>query len=884
MKKDRTSTTILPGTRSITDFFKKPEPKPSLIDSPAATNPTLPGKTPKKAEPKPRSPSVFSASELPYSTSHSNLLTPRPENGVTDKHVTKPLTSKDEDMEIVEDVMQPKSSSTPVPSNFLNANKRFAVSEPTLSRSPKKVPRLASPEDENEDKIGFGDVPETLEDDEDDDMLENAAILLLSPSKKKAKEESYENIKTQDILEEENFPSPTSDINSSRRSSRSSRNPAPAYAFSLDPLDGSNAEKPAQLMRRLSRGSTISSKFTIANLLLEKKKKVKKGYDSQMLEELFNDLNVPHVLDHRDSDPSDPSAPPINLEEMSRLLPGEKSEQLKEILAEKDTNLRSFDFSFFSKWTGQLPQPKLNLTAHATTHDRFLQAIQTYSKTAAKRHFFLCNGWLIHRYKRGWNCPAEVFAWLFEIVGFDSDKEVVDAAVRTLECFFSDLTITGPSDTPNLLGSVVSVDELMRVLGGMGAPEEYLMPDQVLHEEEEETDGGRRQESGKIAQSPRAFPFWNLTSALRVFTLSVWSRPHIYDSTALRRAVVILLRCALDTRVNNIMGEIEQALKAVLWAFDKADWSGQVKRLAFDIVTAHPSPHHQSHMLAALSPICPRSCVLRRLVATECLIAPHSEGGGSWMDNIDVTGVIPITPLESVLLEAGPNSMFAFRRTKMDYYRLLAVVTILGYTLEDERALKAQGAVVRRIEKQLRIMHGKIGKSAFETFLLAFFDSDLVVIHHGHVKISQHRLADLRAAFLDRTMAKDVILRLQLRLYYMACHERVRTGGQKTLNFGAEKDDMHEDEQEDKEVMEERRKAEEGRRTMEKIIEENRGLAVTVEREKRDKMGGRVWRLEGGGKEEEEEGKEMEEDEKEERKEERKEEKKENGIETEDVV
>lgn len=35
-------------------------------------------------------------------------------------------------------------------------------------------------------------------------MLENAAILLLSPSKKKLKQESYENIETQeDILEEE---------------------------------------------------------------------------------------------------------------------------------------------------------------------------------------------------------------------------------------------------------------------------------------------------------------------------------------------------------------------------------------------------------------------------------------------------------------------------------------------------------------------------------------------------------------------------------------------------------------------------------------------------------------------------------------------------------
>lgn len=65
-------------------------------------------------------------------------------------------------------IQQPKSSSTPsasiswnpVPSNFLNTNKRSAVSELALSQSPRKVPRLAALEDENEDNIGFGEVPE----------------------------------------------------------------------------------------------------------------------------------------------------------------------------------------------------------------------------------------------------------------------------------------------------------------------------------------------------------------------------------------------------------------------------------------------------------------------------------------------------------------------------------------------------------------------------------------------------------------------------------------------------------------------------------------------------------------------------------------------------
>ncbi|RUS25223.1 hypothetical protein BC938DRAFT_472459 [Jimgerdemannia flammicorona] len=81
-----------------------------------------------------------------------------------------------------------------------------------------------------------------------------------------------------------------------------------------------------------------------------------------------------------------------------------------------------------------------------------------------------------------------------EKVGFDSDKELVNAAVRTLECFFDDMDAIGTLTTPILLGSVVSVNELTEVLKGLGVPPECLEPEWVVVERE--ASGGKNIDPG----------------------------------------------------------------------------------------------------------------------------------------------------------------------------------------------------------------------------------------------------------------------------------------------------------------------------------------------------------------------------------------------------
>ncbi|RUO96867.1 hypothetical protein BC936DRAFT_141324 [Jimgerdemannia flammicorona] len=160
----------------------------------------------------------------------------------------------------------------------------------------------------------------------------------------------------------------------------------------------------------------------------------------------------------------------------------------------------------------------------------------------------------------------------------------------------------------------------------------------------------------------------------------------------------------------------------MVWIFDY--WSrfidpdslntakNQVKHLATALAATAFTPHCQSRILAVLSPVCPRSCVLRRMAATECLLLRTDPAKESWLDDVDPAKPIPINPFENLLVNStglASDSPFAVRGGNLDYLRLLDAITVLGFALEDERALKAQPFIVDRIEKRLRAMHGKIG-------------------------------------------------------------------------------------------------------------------------------------------------------------------------------
>ncbi|KAF9944193.1 hypothetical protein BGZ70_004932, partial [Mortierella alpina] len=79
--------------------------------------------------------------------------------------------------------------------------------------------------------------------------------------------------------------------------------------------------------------------------------------------------------------------------------------------------------------------------------------------------------------------------------------------------------------------------------------------------------------------------------------------------------------------------------------------------------------------------------------------------------------------------------------SKTQYEDLGRRVQVYGFCLDDERMIAAYGpAALEPLMRKLRMMHGKI--------------------------------IDARAAFMDRTVAKDIIQRLYMRLYYSGIHRQ----------------------------------------------------------------------------------------------------------------
>ncbi|RUS24130.1 hypothetical protein BC938DRAFT_474063 [Jimgerdemannia flammicorona] len=304
------------------------------------------------AEAKTRSLSVpkLSLSSTPSSRVSS---TPQPEQSWADK-TNKPaakMSANNGDVLMMKHNRPSLLSTSPpiAPSIPTNAVKRAAAAEPepVPARSPAKpakLARLIGPHDllDDDDERLNGNlviIPETIEDDDDDDMLENAARLLLSSNKKMEgimiEEDEQEPVVTiLDEMMDDSLPSPTTDL-AVVPPLRASRNQAPTYTFSLDPLDGLDVQGKVAPGAKGSVGAVPSkaatgSKFSIPSLLAEKKKRIKKGYDSVTLDELFDNLDD-YDLNAFDRDDNH-DLPELDLGDVSaRVLSAEKSEQLREV-------------------------------------------------------------------------------------------------------------------------------------------------------------------------------------------------------------------------------------------------------------------------------------------------------------------------------------------------------------------------------------------------------------------------------------------------------------------------------------------------------------------------------------------------------------------------
>ncbi|KAG0220954.1 hypothetical protein BGX31_010335 [Mortierella sp. GBA43] len=90
--------------------------------------------------------------------------------------------------------------------------------------------------------------------------------------------------------------------------------------------------------------------------------------------------------------------------------------------------------------------------------------------------------------------------------------------------------------------------------------------------------------------------------------------------------------------------------------------------------------------------------------------------------------------------------------SETDYVNLGRRMQVFGFCLDDEQMIASYGRkALEPLLTRLRAMHGKI--------------------------------VDLRAAFMDRTIAKDMIQRLYMRMYYAGVHRQTVAATQSTLSF-----------------------------------------------------------------------------------------------------
>ncbi|KAF9576477.1 hypothetical protein EC968_007955 [Mortierella alpina] len=146
-----------------------------------------------------------------------------------------------------------------------------------------------------------------------------------------------------------------------------------------------------------------------------------------------------------------------------------------------------------------------------------------------------------------------------------------------------------------------------------------------------------------------------------------------------------------------------------------------------------------------------RVSLLRRGIALKCLNLPPIEDGKVAPDLDEL--------FKALFVDKG---FLIYSKTR--YRDLGRRMQVFGFCLDDERMIAAYGpAALEPLTRKLRMMHGKI--------------------------------IDSRAAFMDRTVTKDIIQRLYMRIYYSGIH---RQSGNTAADEDPDDDDAEEEDEEDR--------------------------------------------------------------------------------------
>ncbi|KAF8978655.1 hypothetical protein BGZ46_006247 [Entomortierella lignicola] len=215
--------------------------------------------------------------------------------------------------------------------------------------------------------------------------------------------------------------------------------------------------------------------------------------------------------------------------------------------------------------------------------------------------------------------------------------------------------------------------------------------------------------------------------------------PQFYDVLEIRKIVNLLLRMTTDPIIGDFKSLLGTTLVALLDTIPANSWETELHILCSEIIqTLGASSPFILLVLRQLPSLSLRITLLRRSIALEYLGQPK----------ISTVNMSPdLNELHRALFV---DKGFAVNSETV-HKELGRRIQIFGFCLDDEQMVAAYGRKeLEPLLKKLRFMHG--------------------------------RIIDVRAAFMERTWAKDMIQRLYMRLYYAGIHRQMAK--QTTLNFG----------------------------------------------------------------------------------------------------
>lgn len=401
-------------------------------------------------------------------------------------------------------------------------------------------------------------------------------------------------------------------------------------------------------------------------------------------------------------------------------------------------------FPMFHPYVTSQDFPRLSMVPPPSSDNTFEAKLLTASDSDLQE--LLCGGWILQHYLDN-PCPPEVTDWLFQIMCRHSNQHIISSSFQVLWVLVEASTENRNDlpQTPRGSTWVPSTKKVLKELFSLGATVPRFFPGDLLNQlnidelfSSEISSGEMQMADVTASSSPQmeCFPVVNIMHLVQFLTHCLQKHPRSYTVQDLRNLVVMLCQLALDVRLQTVVFDIEMCLAAVLNCFGEVQWPDEIKELC-GIVAKLSTEHRNLLHLVQIQPPSVQGVQLQRRLSMALLhwLVPKfyrkEETGKSLADDrcdVTVPESVEVSSLVKLVEQIKPGE-------ESDYFLLHTVISLVSLAVGSEDLPPKERGSLEMLTNKLRTINGDI--------------------------------KDPRAAFMNRTKVKDLLVRTILRLAYM---------------------------------------------------------------------------------------------------------------------